>query len=125
MINDFLNKSPVFKPRIGVNLNQQSGEDCQREGFTGKEGGKKEKKKNRGKRTKRGEITLTGDCCFKSSLPAGGGGSNSEKKCVMCNGLGNSPFCKGTLLFCAHRYTALALPSSPSRSSTFGKTLLK
>lgn len=57
MINDFLNKSPVFKPRIGVNLNQQSGEDCQREGFTGKEGGKKEKKKS-GEEDKEGRNNI-------------------------------------------------------------------
>lgn len=51
MINDFLNKSPVFKPRIGVNLNQQLGEDWQREGFTGEEGGKKKKSlRGRGQR---------------------------------------------------------------------------
>lgn len=52
MINDFLNKSPVFKPRIGVKLNQQLEEDCQREGFTGKEGGKKGGKKASGEEDK-------------------------------------------------------------------------
>lgn len=102
MINDFLNKSPVFKPSIGVNLNQQrlfprsAGERRRRR--TGREKdllerrkaeGKKKKKKSRRKKTKRGAITLTADCCSKCSLPAGGG-VHLAKKRVPCNGLGNT-----------------------------------
>lgn len=87
MINDFLNKSPVFKPSIGVNLNQQrlfprsAGESekrrrrtittTDREKDLLERGGRRKKKKKRRKKTKRGGITLTGDCWFKPSLPAG------------------------------------------------------
>lgn len=56
MINDFLNKSPVFKPSIGVNLNQQRlfprsvGERRRRR--TGREKDLLERRKAEGKKKK-------------------------------------------------------------------------
>lgn len=57
MINDFLNKSPVFKPSIGVNLNQQrlfprsAGERRRRR--TGREKDLLERRKAEGKKKKK------------------------------------------------------------------------
>lgn len=57
MINDFLNKSPVFKSTIGVNLNQQrlfprsAGEREKRRTTTDRERGLLERRKERGKKT--------------------------------------------------------------------------
>lgn len=57
MINDFLNRSPVFKSTIGVNLNQQrlfprsAGEREKRRTTTDRERGLLERRKERGKKT--------------------------------------------------------------------------
>lgn len=59
MINDFLNKNPVFKPRIGVNLYQQRwreerrGELTENDLLERRKAKKKENKKNGGRRQRR------------------------------------------------------------------------
>lgn len=56
MINDFLNRSPVFKSTIGVNLNQQrlfprsAGEREKRRTTTDRERGLPERRKERGEK---------------------------------------------------------------------------